>query len=96
MLILISLFLEILPSSVFMNCEVSIELMINATNSDDPRTIERVIGNITMNLPMVPGHKPSGKKAIKVVAVEAIIGHAISPRPCLAAFVRGQPSSIRV
>ena len=34
---------------------------------------------------MSPGHAPSGTKAAMVVAVETIIGKAISPIPALAA-----------
>ena len=83
-------------SSTCINCDVSIELMISATNREEPKTIESVIGKITINLPMVPGHKPNGKNAASVVAVEAIIGQAISPKPCLAALILGIPSLIKV
>jgi hypothetical protein len=40
-----------------------------------------------MNSPITPGHKPSGIKAATVVAVEMIIGNAISPIPVFAAFI---------
>ena len=70
--------------------------MIKATKSEEPNTIESVIGKITIKLPIIPGQSPSGKNAAKVVAVEAIIGQAISPKPCLAACFLGIPSSIKV
>ena len=44
-----------------------------------------------MNLPIVPGHNPNGKKAAKVVAVDAMIGQAISPTPSIAACFRLKP-----
>ena len=44
-----------------------------------------------MNFPIVPGHNPKGKKAARVVAVEAIMGHAISPIPSIEACFRDMP-----
>ncbi len=41
-----------------------------------------------MNCPITPGQVPSGTKAATVVAVEMIIGIAISPIPFLAASIR--------
>ena len=38
-----------------------------------------------MNSPIKPGQAPSGTNAAIVVAVETIIGKAISPMPALAA-----------
>ena len=70
--------------------------MISATNSEELRTTERVIGKYIINFPIVPGQKPSGKKAANVVAVEAMIGHAISPIPCFAACLLGIPSLIKL
>ena len=53
------------------------------------------MGNHCINFPTIPSHKTSGKKAAKVVAVEAIIGKATSPTPCLVASSLGIPSSIK-
>ena len=64
-----------------------------ATKRDDPRTTDRVMGKKIMNSPMMPGHMPRGTKAATVVAVEMIMGMAISPIPFLAASVRDIPSS---
>ncbi len=64
-----------------------------ATNNEDPKTTESVIGSIIINSPIIPGHKPKGIKAATVVAVEIIIGKAISPIPFLAASIRLIPSS---
>ena len=45
---------------------------------------------------MMPGQKPKGIKAATVVAVEMMIGYAISLTPVLAASTRDIPSfSIR-
>ena len=48
-----------------------------------------------MNSLIKPGHKASGKNAANVVAVEAMIGHATSPTPYLAASYGLYPSSIK-
>ena len=50
------------------------ELKKIATIKDDPKTIDSVIGKKIINLPIVPGQKPSGTKAAMVVAVDIIIG----------------------
>ena len=55
--------------------------------------MERVIGRIIINCPITPGQSPNGIKAATVVAVEMIIGNAISPIPFLAASLRLMPSS---
>ena len=45
---------------------------------------------------MIPGQKPNGIKAATVVAVEMMMGYAISLTPVLAASMRDMPSfSIR-
>ncbi len=80
-------------SSAVINREVSIALITKATKSEDPKTTDKVIGKYIINLPIIPGQKPSGAKAATVVAVEAIIGHAISPTPCLAASLGDIPSA---
>ena len=49
-----------------------------------------------MNFPTIPSHRTNGKNAAKVVAVEAIIGIATSPTPCLVASILGTPSSINL
>ena len=45
-----------------------------------------------MNSPIKPGHAPRGTKAAIVVAVETIIGKAISPIPAFAADILDMPS----
>ena len=57
-----------------MNLDTNMELKKIATMRDDPKTMDRVMGKKIMNSPMVPGQKPSGRKAAMVVAVEIIIG----------------------
>ena len=64
-----------------------------ATNKDEPKTIDNVIGKITINCPIIPGQRPKGIKAATVVAVDMIIGKAISPIPFLAASILVIPSS---
>ena len=49
----------------------------NAINKEEVKTHIKVIGKYFINSPANPGQKISGKKAAKVVAVEAIIGNAI-------------------
>ena len=75
-------------SSTFISAEVSPGLMTRATKRDDESTVISVNGRYFMNSPNRPGQKASGKKAAKVVAVEAIIGKATSPAPSLAASIR--------
>ena len=48
-----------------------------ATSNEEHSTTERVIGKKTINLPILPGHNPSGINAATVVAVDMIIGKAI-------------------
>ena len=55
--------------------------------------MDKVIGKITMNCPIIPGQRPKGINAATVVAVEIIIGKAISPIPFLAASILVIPSS---
>ena len=74
--------------------EISIGLIIRATNSEELKTIIKVIGSHCMNFPTIPSHKISGKNAARVVAVDAIIGNATSPTPCFVASNLGTPSSI--
>ena len=64
-----------------------------ATNKEDPNTTESVIGRYIINSPITPGQSPRGIKAAIVVAVEIIIGIAISLIPCFAASILGIPSS---
>src|SRR5690606_40653756 len=60
---LIKNFLLISFSSVFIKSDVSMELINNATNNEEPNTMDKVIGKIFMKLPIIPGQKPSGTKA---------------------------------
>jgi len=64
-------------------------LITKATKSDEDKTIIKVMGKYFINSPMIPGQKAKGIKATKVVAVEAIIGHATSPTAYLAASKGG-------
>ena len=80
-------------SSVFINWDTNTELKKIATNKEDPSTMDRVIGRMTINCPIIPGQSPKGINAATVVAVEIIIGNAISPIPFLAASIRVIPSS---
>ena len=57
-----------------MNLDTNMELKKIATMRDDPKTMDRVMGKKIINSPMVPGQKPSGRKAAMVVAVEMMIG----------------------
>ena len=54
-------------------------MMTSATNSEDVRTMISVIGRFFINSPVIPPQKARGRKAASVVAVEVIIGKAISP-----------------
>ena len=69
-------------------------MIINATRRDEPSTIIRVMGKYCINSPIIPGHRARGTKAANVVAVEAIIGQAISPTPFFVASKEPIPSAI--
>ena len=92
LVILTNLFTGISVSSTFIILDTSTELKKIATRREDPKTTERVIGKKIMNLPILPGHKPSGMNAAIVVAVEIIIGKAISAIPFFVASSRFIPS----
>ena len=49
----------------------------SAIKSEDVKTQINVMGRYFINSPASPGQKIKGRKAAKVVAVEAIIGSAI-------------------
>ena len=49
----------------------------SATIKDEPNTAIKVIGIYCINCPTIPGQNNKGAKAANVVAVEAVIGHAI-------------------
>ena len=84
-------FLETFLSSVSIEPPVIAAFTTIATKSDAVNVTVNVIGKYFMNLPIVPGHKAKGKKAIKVVAVDEITGQAISPIPILDAVTRSIP-----
>ena len=65
-------------SSIFINLETKTELKKTATSNEEQSTTESVIGKKIINFPILPGHSPSGINAATVVAVEIIIGKAIS------------------
>ena len=50
---------------------------IKAMSKDAANVAIRVIGRNFMNSPTMPGQKSKGRKAAKVVAVEAMIGQAM-------------------
>ena len=50
---------------------------IRAISSEAARVAISVIGRYFMNSPTTPGQNSSGMNAARVVAVEAMIGHAI-------------------
>ena len=77
-----------------MNTAVKTGLITRATNSEELSTIISVIGKYFMNSPIMPGQIARGRKAAKVVAVDAIMGRATSPTPNFAARMGGSPSSI--
>ncbi len=87
------LFNGISLSSVLINLETKTELKNIATNKEEPKTIDKVMGKIIINCPIIPGQRPKGTKAATVVSVEIIIGNAISPIPFLAASILLIPSS---
>ena len=89
---LIILLTGILVSSIFINLETNTELKKIATSNEEHSTTERVIGKKTINLPILPGHNPSGINAATVVAVDMIIGKAISEMPFFVASILLMPS----
>ena len=55
----------------------SVGTKIKATNNDPVKVAIRVMGRNFMNSPTMPGQNSRGIKTASVVAVEAIIGHAM-------------------
>src|SRR5690606_41500377 len=70
--VLIILFKGMFLSSIFINCDTKTELKNIATNKEEPKTIDRVMGRIIINSPIIPGHKHKGIQAATVVAVDMI------------------------
>ena len=62
-----------------------------ATTRDEVNTTIRVMGRCFMNSPMISFQNTNGKNAARVVAVEAIMGMAISPTARQAASHKGTP-----
>ena len=60
-------------------------IITRATNSEEVSTTIKVIGRIFINSPTMPFQKTRGKNAASVVAVDAMMGTAISPTAYLAA-----------
>ena len=58
--------------------ETRTELKNIATIKDEHNTTDKVTGKKIINFPILPGHKPRGINAATVVAVDIIIGNAIS------------------
>jgi len=61
--------------------ETRTELKNIATIKDEHNTTDKVTGKKIINFPILPGHKPRGINAATVVAVDIIIGNAISEIP---------------
>ena len=59
------------------NKEPSVGTKIRAINKEAANVTTRVMGRNFINSPTTPGQKSRGRKAARVVAVEAMIGHAI-------------------
>ena len=55
----------------------SVGTKTSAVSSEPDSTAIRVMGRNFMNSPTVPGQNSNGMKAASVVAVEAVIGHAM-------------------
>ena len=66
----------------------------NAMASDAVKVASRVIGINFMNSPTRPGQNNNGAKAARVVAVDAVIGHAIRFAARAKALLNGSPSRI--
>ena len=56
---------------------------ISAIKSEADSTKITVMGRYFINPPIIPGQKSRGRKTIKVVTVDAIIGHDILIAACL-------------
>ena len=76
-------FRGIFLSSTLMYCETRTELKKIATNKEDPKTVDRVMGNNFIKSPIIPGQRPKGMNAATVVAVDMMMGYAISLIPFL-------------
>ena len=72
--------------------ETRTELKNIATIKDEHNTTDKVTGKKIINFPILPGHKPRGINAATVVAVDIIIGNAISEIPFLVASILFIPS----
>ena len=57
--------------------EPSVGTNTSAMNSDAVSVAMSVIGRNFMNSPTMPGQNSNGMKAARVVAVAAVIGHAM-------------------
>ncbi len=68
-----------------LNINVIAGIRISATNNEDDKTMINVFGKKLIKVPIIPGQNNKGTNAANVVAVDAIIGQAISPTPSLAA-----------
>ena len=63
----------------------------HVVTNEAERTATKVMGRNFINSPTIPGQKINGKKAAKVVAVDAIIGKAILLAAILYASRRRTP-----
>ena len=70
---------------LFMKVAEKTGIITRATNREEVKTIINVMGRFFINSPIIPFQKAKGTNAAKVVAVDAIMGTAISPTACLAA-----------
>ena len=69
-----------------MNDDEKTGIITSATNNDDVNTIISVIGRNFMNSPTISFQNARGRNAASVVAVDTIMGTAISPTACFAAW----------
>ncbi len=73
---------------------MSTGLITRATNNEELKVTMSVMGKYFINAPNKPGQNAKGKKAAKVVAVEAITGKATSPTPIFVASKALKPRSL--
>ena len=80
-------------SSIFIRYEIITGFITSATKRDERRVTIIPIGRKLINFPVRPGQKARGTKTARVVAVDVIIGRAISPIPSLVASIFEYPFS---
>jgi hypothetical protein len=74
-------FIDFFELPILIRSEVRTGFTTNATNSDEDKTMIKVMGRYLKNSPIKLGQNMSGINAATVVAVDAIIAVATSPVP---------------